>query len=187
MDELIAMRQMTSKVVEPRADVAAVRQSELKAPRRNWIDCLSAILWRRRSPDSGRSSSLLRPLVIATAVVMIGSFVTWLLPGLLDSLDQRALHRAPVHPDRSVVKTHIVANFATPKTLIYRDLNGVRHRILVDDTEAKSFVNDTLIYLEARRNEIKADTERQINALVQSTFSDGQERFEKQQATAESS
>ncbi len=92
---------------------------------------------------------------------------------VLDSIDRRALHRAAVHPDHSVVDTQVVAAFSTPKALIYRDVNGTLQRILTDETELR-FVNSTLIYLDTTRDEIKAEAQREIDALIDNAFSDGQ-------------
>jgi hypothetical protein len=58
--------------------------------------------------------------------------------------------------------------------LIFQDVNGSLHRILVDETELNRFVNDTLIYLDAEREKIKAETQRQVDELLKTAFSDGQ-------------
>jgi hypothetical protein len=113
-------------------------------------------------------------LIATSAILLTCSAVVWVLPGLIDSLEQRTLHRAPVHPDQSTVRTHVIPALTTPKTLIYRDRNGTLYRLLADETEVDRFANDTLIYLDSERSKIKADTQRQIDELLENAFSDGE-------------
>lgn len=110
----------------------------------------------------------------AGAVVLIGFAAAWIIPGLLDSADQRALHRAAVHSDHTALKTHVVRAFPTPKTLIYRDRNGTVYRALVVETELDRFTNETLDYLDTERAKILAEIHTGVDALLSNAFSDGQ-------------
>ena len=83
-----------------------------------------------------------------------------------------------MHSDRSGVKTGVVAQFATPRTLIYRDVNGTRHLLLTDDSAIGLFVDDALIFLESQRNAIKAETQKRIDALLDRAFSDGRDSID---------
>jgi hypothetical protein len=112
---------------------------------------------------------------MTSAILLAGSAGIWVAPGLIDSSKQQTLHRAPVHPDQSAVRTHVVPVVTTPKTLIYRDRNGTLYRLLADETEVDRFVDDTLIYLDSERSKIKADTQRKIDELLENTFSDSQD------------
>jgi hypothetical protein len=105
---------------------------------------------------------------------LVGAAVLWVPLGLIDSTGQLALHRASVHPDHTALNTLQLPAFATPKTFVYRDVNGSLHRILVDETELNRFVNDTLIYLDTERDKIKAETQREVDELIKTAFSDGQ-------------
>ena len=69
----------------------------------------------------------------------------------------------------------MVANFATPTKLVFRDRNGTRHLVLADEVGVNRFINDTLVYLDAKRDAIKQAIDQQVTALVESAFSDSQE------------
>ena len=162
MDEVVATQQSSSGLLNPLTDVTPVQKSQFKLRRRGGKLSSLVPFWRQRSLGSGYPFQILRPLIMSVAIVLAGSAVVWMAPGLLDSIEQRSLHRAAVHPDNTAANTHVVAAFTTPKILVYRDLNGTLHRILADETEVNRFVNETLIYLETKRNEIKAETQSQI-------------------------
>jgi hypothetical protein len=118
-------------------------------------------------------------LVEAVAYILIGLVLIWIVPGLIDSNEQRKLHRDAVHPDRSAVKTTAIATVKTPTKLVYRDINGTLHRVLVDESETNSFVNDTLIYLDSERSKIKAETKQEIAALLETAFGDRQDAIDR--------
>ncbi len=148
-----------------------VRHGQLNLSRRDQKQPLFALRKRDYSLRAG-ILSVLRIFSKALCVLLIGLAVTWITPGLLDSMSQRTLHGAAVHSDRTSVQTRAVANFATPTTFVYRDINGTRHLILSDETGLNRFVNDTLVYLESQRSTIKARTERKIDALLDNAFFD---------------
>jgi hypothetical protein len=114
-------------------------------------------------------------LVTTSAILLAGSAIIWVAPGLIDSSEQRTLRRARVHPDQSTIRTHVIPALTAPKTLIYRDRNGALYRMLADETEIDRFVNDMLIYLESGRGKIKAETQRKIDELMENAFSDGED------------
>lgn len=121
------------------------------------------------------SLSVLRPLVEAGALIFIMFALIWAVPGLIDSSEQRSLHRAAVHSDATAIQTGISATLKTPIEFVYRDINGTVHRVLADETEANSFINDTLIYLDSERSTIKADIQKQVATLLETAFSDRQD------------
>jgi hypothetical protein len=96
------------------------------------------------------------------------------VPGLIDSSQQQALHRAAVHRDDSVIRTGVTANFKTSVVLFYRDVNGTLHRLLADESGVNKFVNETLIYLDTECQRIKANTAARIDALLATAFDDRQ-------------
>lgn len=120
---------------------------------------------RRRVSVIGRLSG-------AVAVVFVGYAVLWVTPSLLDSIQQRALHRAPVHRDDSVVRTGVTAQYKRSVALYYRDVNGMLRLLLVDESGVHKFVNETLIYLETESQRISANTAARIDALLATTFND---------------
>jgi hypothetical protein len=74
-------------------------------------------------------------LSTAAALVLIGLVVVWVAPGLIDSSERRMLHRTAVHRDDSVVRTGVTANFKTPITLYYREVDGSLRLLLTDEGE----------------------------------------------------
>lgn len=173
MDEFMTARQTPSTLVNPQSDVGPV-DARLRPRPRDWKRSSLGPLGSRRLFHFVRPSRILSPLIATSAILLAGSAVIWVLPGLVDSFEQRSLHRAPVHPDQSTVRTHVIPALTAPKTLIYRDRNGTLYRLLADDTEVDRFVNDTLIYLDSERRKIKTDTQRQIDELLENAFSDGE-------------
>jgi hypothetical protein len=141
---------------------------------------------RRRSPQNQKQSMLVQLLGRALSQAVLYTFGTagfiaivfaaaWILPGLLNSAEQRMLHREPVHVDHTTFKTHVVRAFVTPKTLIYRDRDGTLQRVLVEQTDLDRFTNETLDYLETERARLKAEAQVGIDAVLANAFSDGQE------------
>jgi hypothetical protein len=167
MDKPVAVRDAQSKAVGSSADASAV--FGIRLPRRK-RSLLARVL-------GGFPSLTLSSFSGAGAVVVIGFAAAWILPGLIDSAGQRTLHRAPVHADHTVLNTHVVRAFPTPRTLVYRDRNGSVHRALVDETDLDRFVDSTIDYLEAERGKIKAQTKIKIDTLLANAFSDSQDRI----------
>jgi hypothetical protein len=92
------------------------------------------------------------------ALVLIGYAILCIAPGLVDSILQRAQHRASVHPDDSVIRTGVTAQFKRSVVLYYRDVNGTLHLLLADENGVNKFVNETLIYLDTECQKVKANT-----------------------------
>jgi hypothetical protein len=130
-------------------------------------------------PFQGKAVSVLRPMVWFSVIVLflLGVIVLLLLaaPGLVDSIGQRVLHRTSVHDDSTSVQPGKGPALKTRIIFVYRDINGTVHRVLADETDAKKFINDTLEYLDTERKSIKEEVQRQITALLETTFSDRQE------------
>ena len=108
----------------------------------------------------------------AALFVLVAVVLAWLVPGLIESSERRALHRAAVHRDDSVVRTGVTASFSTPVVLRYRDVGGHVHLLLTTEDELSRFINEALLFLDQERESIKANTSRRINALLSSTFAD---------------
>jgi hypothetical protein len=125
--------------------------------------------------QGGAAVSVLRLLVWPSAVVLVIVLLMWAVPGLIDSSERRALHRAPVHRDSTAIQTGVAAALKTQIIFVYRDIDGTVHRVLADESDANKFVNDTLIYLDTECGAIKAEMQRQIAALLETAFSDRQE------------
>jgi hypothetical protein len=130
--------------------------------------------WWRNLPYRRYHPKLAISLSTAAAFVLIGLVVAWVAPGLIDSSGQRMLHRAAVHRDDSVVRTGATANFKTPITLYYREVDGSLHLLLTDESEINHFVNENLLFLDDEREKIKAHTLGRIEGLLADAFGDRQ-------------
>ena len=176
----MATKQPNSSVVEARDHVTDLRRAHgapdaaVRSDRS--FSRLSRLMLRpgSKSIRSQRRPSVLRRWSGAVALVLVGYAVLWVVPGLIDSSQQQALHRAAVHRDDSVIRTGVTANFKTSVVLFYRDVNGTLHRLLADESGVNKFVNETLIYLDTECQRIKANTAARIDALLATAFDDRQ-------------
>lgn len=125
----------------------------------------TSVRFKKRSSATGRFSG-------AASIILVVFAVIWECIGLIDSRQQQALHRAPVHRDDSVIRTGVTTQFKTPVFLYYRDVNGTLHRLLADESGVNKFVNETLIYLDQESQRIKARTAARIEALLATAFDD---------------
>jgi hypothetical protein len=173
MDEGAATQQISSGAGEPQPGKDLIQESHQSPSARGSKQWLRSPLSLPRLRRPRRPFRILTPITIGT-VVLVGAAVLWVPLGLIDSAGQRSQHRASVHPDGTAVNTHQLRAFTTPKVLIFQDVNGSLHRILVDETELNRFVNDTLIYLDTERDKIKVETQREVDELLKTAFSDGQ-------------
>lgn len=126
--------------------------------------------WSKSGPQKRRS--ILGALAVSVAVIPIGLTVLWVYLGLVNSSEQRALHRAPLHRDDSVIRTGVTAQYKRSVALYYRDVNGTPRLRLADEDGVNKFVNETLTYLETECERIKANTAAQIAALLAMAFED---------------
>ncbi|MDA9400789.1 hypothetical protein [Bradyrhizobium sp. CCBAU 45389] len=169
MEKNMTTKHPNSSLVEMRDDLSEVTAvSEQSLPR------LSRVLLRLRSKPvrSQRQASVLARLSRAAAFVLVGYAVLEVVPGIFDSTQQRALHRAAVHRDDSVIRTGVTTQFKRSILLHYRDVHGTLHLLLADEDRVSKFVNDTLIYLDTESQRIRAKTAVRINALLAEAFVD---------------
>lgn len=113
----------------------------------------------------GRSFAIAASVAVAYVALDVGL-------GLFDSSQQRALHRAAVHRDDSVIRSGVTPQFKRSVLLYYRDVNGTLHLLLSDESGVNKFVNDTLIYLDTESQRIKANTAVRVHALLAEAFVD---------------
>lgn len=170
----MATKGPNSSIVDGRHHRTEVAASEIVPRSEHALSRLSRAI-RRLGPEPIRSErrvSIRGRLSGTAALVVVGYAVLEVVPGLFDSSQQRALHRAPVHRDDSVIHTGVAAQFKRSVLLYYRDVNGTLHLLLADESGVKKFVNETLIYLDTERQRIKASTAIRINALFAEAFAD---------------
>ncbi len=78
-------------------------------------------------------------------------------------------HRA-VHPDRSVAETGIRPQVRPRITLVYRDRDGQRVRVLADQAAFSAFVRTSMVHLEGARREIQDGASGRISVALDPTF-----------------
>src|SRR6266481_2394335 len=93
MDELLAMRQTPSGLAKSLTGHSSVDGTRLKPRARDWKRTSLGPLGVRRLFHFVRPSGILSPLVTTSAILLVGSAVIWVAPGLIDSSEQRTLHR----------------------------------------------------------------------------------------------
>ena len=113
-------------------------------------------------------------------VVVILVFVTLMFgrqwyDSLLVRLDQNRV----VHPDQSIVKTGIHPQVRPTVTLIYKNQEGERIRVLADAQEYSEFVNQQVANLEQARQKLLTQTEKQLRKVLTGVFDGMRERVER--------
>ena len=164
MEKNMAPQQSISKPLEVRdqnVDLGSTNTAPNRSARSEQssavLSCAISPRWRNLSYRRYRPK-LAVSLSTAAAFVLIGLVVAWVAPGLINSSEQRMLHRAAVHRDDSVVRTGVTANFKRPITLYYREVDGSLRLLLTDEGEINRFVNETLLFLDNERQKIKDHT-----------------------------
>ena len=137
-----------------------------------WTSPRPIVAFWCNSSVRGPRSKVARSLSTTAALALIAVVGAWLVPGIIDSREQRMLHRASVHRDGTVVRTGVTAAFAKPVTLYYRNVDGTVHLLLADEGDVTRFVNENILYLDDRREAIKTRTSARIEALFAKAFAD---------------
>jgi hypothetical protein len=174
METNVATKRPSSDIAGLRDDLTEIAAPEIVPRSENAFSRFSRTV-RRLGPKPirfQRRASIRGRLSGTAALVLVGYAVLEVVPGLVASSQQRALHRAPVHRDDSVIRTGVTTQFKHSVLLYYRDVNGTLHLLLADESGVNKFVNDTLIYLDTESQRIKADTAVRINALLAEAFAD---------------
>ena len=109
---------------------------------------------------------------LTAALLLVGYGVLWGVPGLIDSIQQQALHRAPVHRDDSVIRTGVAKQYKASAVIVYRKVDGTLHRLLADESGVNNFVNQARILLDKENLRIKVNTADRIAALLVKAFDD---------------
>lgn len=96
-----------------------------------------------------------------------------------DSLLARLDYNKTVHSDESVVKTGIRSQVSPTVTLVYKNQNGKKVRVIADAQEYSEFVNQQAASLEDSRNQLLAQTEKQLHEKLTGIFDGMRERVER--------
>jgi hypothetical protein len=170
----VATKRPNSSVIDRRGRLTEVAASEVAAgSERAFSRWSRGIRWLGPKPIRSQRRVTIREQLSKTAAFVLAGYVALdVVLGLVDSSQQRALHRAAVHRDDSVIRTGVTTQFKRTVLLYYRDVNGSLHLLLADKSGINKFVNDTLIYLDTESQRIKASTAVRVNALLAEAFVD---------------
>ena len=87
-----------------------------------------------------------------------------------DSILAQLDYNQTVHSDGSVVKTGIHSQVTPTVTLVYKNKNGKKVRVIADAQEYSEFVNQQVTHLENDRSQILAKTKTQLDEKLTSVF-----------------
>jgi hypothetical protein len=120
-------------------------------------------------------SPVLWILIIISTVFLTLLFGRQWYDSLLVRLDQNK----SVHVDRSVVSTGINSQIRPTVTLVYKNQDGKRVRVIADAEEYSDFVNQQVMVLENAKTEILTLTAKHLHQNLSQEFLQMQERLER--------
>ncbi|MEN8217102.1 MAG: hypothetical protein ABFS56_12190 [Pseudomonadota bacterium] len=87
-----------------------------------------------------------------------------------DSILAQLDYNKTVHPDGSVVKTGIRTQVSPTVSLVYKNKDGKKVRVIADAEEYSKFVNQQVTHLEKDRSQLLAQTERELDEKLTAVF-----------------
>jgi chloramphenicol O-acetyltransferase len=96
-----------------------------------------------------------------------------------DSLLAQLDHNKAVHQDESMVKTGIHSQVRPQVTLIYKNKAGKKVRVIADAQDYSKFVNQQAANLEKARNQLLAQTEKQLHESLTIVFDTMRKRIDR--------
>jgi hypothetical protein len=96
-----------------------------------------------------------------------------------DSLLAQLDYNKAVHPDQSMVKTGIHSQVRPKITLVYKNKEGKKVRVIADAQDYSKFVNQQAAHLEKARNQLLAQTEIRLHKALNVVFDTMRKRIER--------
>ncbi|MDM8557308.1 hypothetical protein [Candidatus Parabeggiatoa sp. HSG14] len=96
-----------------------------------------------------------------------------------DSLINRLDAQKAVHPDASVIKTGIRSQVHPTVTLVYKNKDGKKVRVIADAQKYSEFVNLQVTRLESSRSQLLAETKQQLHNRLNKVFDEMHGRVER--------
>ncbi|MEN8217100.1 MAG: hypothetical protein ABFS56_12180 [Pseudomonadota bacterium] len=87
-----------------------------------------------------------------------------------DSIIRKLDYDKTVHSDGSIVKTGIRTQVSPTVSLVYKNKDGKKVRVIADAEEYSKFVNQQVAHLEKDRSQLLAQTETQLNEKLTAVF-----------------
>ena len=96
-----------------------------------------------------------------------------------DSLLMRLAQDKAVHLDESMVKTGIRSQVRPQVTLVYKNKEGKKVRVIADAQDYSQFVNQQVAHLEKARSQLLVQTETQLHQALTIVFDSLRERIDR--------
>lgn len=122
---------------------------------------------------------LLSPFIWVFVIVVIVFLVLMFGRQWYDSLLARLDQQLIVHFDNSIVESGIRPQVRPTVTLVYKNQNGKRVRVIADAQAYSEFVNQQMVYLEQARTQLLAKTQTQLHNDLNKVFQETQLRVER--------
>ena len=111
-------------------------------------------------------SSFIWVVIVITLLFAVSMFGRQWYDSILVLLD----YKQPVHSDNSVIKTGVHSQVMPKVTLVYKNKNGKKIRVIADAHEYSTFVNQQVTNLETARNRLHQQTEQLLNTKLTTIF-----------------
>lgn len=123
---------------------------------------------------------LLKPIGTAIGLILIAYAVLTLGTTFYRSYERHLDHTAAVHPDQSIFDIFRPAKTLPPDAvdLVVRDVDGKLHKLVVGQSEADKFVNDTILKLDEERARIKRTAHEDLERSFELAFQDSDQSIE---------
>lgn len=133
------------------------------------------VVRKRRGCLGGLISSFIWMFIIIILVIFGLMFGRQWYDSLLARLD----YEQAVHRDESVVKTGVLSQVRPTVTLVYKNKNGKKVRVIADAEEYSGFVNQQVTNLENAKTQLVAQTDTQLHEELAGSFNNMQKRVER--------
>lgn len=171
---------------------AAAMAKELASPAKeeSW---LSRVTRRRSTPVKEREPRIkqkvvrpgplgmfLKPIGMAVAFILIAYAVMSIGTTFYRSYYRHLDHTAAVHPDQSIFDIFAPSRTLPPDAvdLVVKDVDGKLHKLVVGQSEADKFVNDTILMLDEERARIKRAAHQDLARSFDLAFQDRDQAIE---------
>ncbi len=122
----------------------------------------------------------LRPIGLAIGLILIAYALMLLGTTFYRSYTRHIDRTAAVHPDNSMFDIFFPDKSLPPDAvdLVVKDVDGELHRVIVSQSDADKFVNDTILMLDGERARIKRAAHEDIKRSFDLAFQDRDEAIE---------
>lgn len=128
----------------------------------------------------GPLGMFLKPIGMAIGLILIAYAVLSLGTTFYRSYYRHLDHTAAVHPDKSLFDIFAPSRTLPPDAvdLVVKDVDGKLHKVVVGQSEADKFVNDTILMLDEERARIKRAAHEDMARTFDLAFQDRDEAIQ---------